>query len=341
MKSTNRSTKNASYVDGYTILVLAVITLAYFFPLEKTFLDHLPMEGIVSGSISLIFFFYGLKLSPAKLKAGLSNWKLHLLIQLSTFLLFPMLVIGFRPFVDGSKWEAIWMGMFFLAALPSTVSSSVVMVSIAKGNIPASIFNSSISGLIGIAITPLWLGVVIQSETNGFDFSGIYLQLLFEILLPVLLGVLLQRWGGVYAERYSKRLSLFDKTIILLIIYRSFSHSFSQNLFKNLTALDLVAVFVLVLVLFFIVFGLLGSLANQFRFNREDRITAQYCGTKKSLVHGTVFFSLIFQDVSEAGIILLPLMVFHSAQILIISVMANRKNKERKGRSTRIVYPFI
>ncbi|GAL78303.1 sodium/bile acid symporter family [Algibacter lectus] len=50
------------------------------------------------------------------------------------------------------------VGVLFLAALPSTVSSSVVMVSMAKGNIPAAIFNASISGIIGVALTPLWMG---------------------------------------------------------------------------------------------------------------------------------------------------------------------------------------
>ncbi|WP_373943435.1 bile acid:sodium symporter [Polaribacter sejongensis] len=54
-------------------------------------------------------------------------------------------------------------------------------------------------------------------------------------------------------------------------------------------------------------------------------MTAQFCGTKKSLVHGTVFSKIIFGNMASIGIILLPLMLFHATQILIISVVATKK----------------
>lgn len=200
-------------MDWFSVLILVVITLAYFFPIGETVFGHLPFESILSLGISLIFFFYGLKLNPEKMKAGLRNWKLHVLIQLSTFLMFPVLVYAVKPLMVEDSWNSIWLGLFFLAALPSTVSSSVVMVSIAKGNIPASIFNSSISGLLGIVLTPLLLRLVIQTNSETFDFSSIYFQLLTEILLPVGLGIILQRWIGEIANRYSNALSNWDSSI--------------------------------------------------------------------------------------------------------------------------------
>jgi len=108
------------------------------------------LDNLSDIGISLIFFFYGIKLSPRQVMEGLNNYKLHFLVQFSTFVLFPIIVILFLPFIHNEEAHLLWLAVFFLAALPSTVSSSVVMVSMAKGNVAGSIFNASISGLIGI-----------------------------------------------------------------------------------------------------------------------------------------------------------------------------------------------
>ena len=315
-------------VDGFVLSVIAVIGIAYVFPQWGTPESKIPIDTISAIGISLIFFFYGLKLSPTKLKAGIKNWKLHLLVQGSTFLIFPLLVLIFRPFIQNEAQETIWLAFFFLAALPSTVSSSVVMVSMAKGNIPAAIFNASISGIIGVVLTPLWMGLFVQSAQTDFDFTDIYIKLFVQIILPVVVGILLQRFLGEFAQKYNKRLTLFDKSVILLIIYKSFAESFEGDIFSTVSVLDLLMLFVAVLILFGIVFSLTGFLAKKMRFNTADQITAQFCGTKKSLVHGTVFSKIIFGNLASIGVILLPLMIFHAIQLLIISTVASRMSRK-------------
>ena len=315
-------------IDGFVLSVIAVIGIAYIFPQWGTPESKIPIDTISAIGISLIFFFYGLKLSPAKLKAGIKNWKLHVLVQGSTFFIFPLLVLIFRPFIQNEAQETIWLAFFFLAALPSTVSSSVVMVSIAKGNIPAAIFNASISGIIGVVLTPLWMGLFVQSAQTDFDFTDIYIKLFVQIILPVVVGILLQRFLGEFAQKHNKRLTLFDKSVILLIIYKSFAESFEGDIFSTVSILDLLMLFVAVLILFGIVFFLTGFLAKKMRFNTEDQITAQFCGTKKSLVHGTVFSKIIFGNLGTIGIILLPLMIFHAIQLLIISTVASKLSRK-------------
>ena len=314
-------------IDKFVLSIIGIIIIAYFFPQWGTRESKIPIDIISAIGISLIFFFYGLKLSPDKLKAGLKNWKLHALIQATTFLIFPLLVLIFRPFLQNEEQETMWLAFFFLAALPSTVSSSVVMVSIAKGNIPAAIFNASISGIIGIVITPLWMGLFVHGAQTDFDFTAIYMKLFVQIILPVVLGFSLQRFLGNFAQRHNSNLTLFDKSIILLIIYKSFAVSFDDQIFSAVSLVDLLVLFLGVLVLFVAVFYLTRFMAGKLRFNREDQITSQFCGTKKSLVHGTVFSKILFGNMASIGIILLPLMLFHATQILIISMIASRKSR--------------
>lgn len=320
-------------IDRFVLSIIITIVVAYFFPQWGSKKSPIPLDTIGEIGVSLIFFFYGLKLSPEKIKSGLKNYKLHVVIQLSTFLLFPILVLSAYGLskiaaLPIAEQQTLWLALLFLAALPSTVSSSVVMVSIAKGNIPAAIFNASISGLIGIVITPLWMGVLLQNASAaGFDLTDIYLKLLLGILLPVVLGLLLQSWGGKYAKEYNEYLTLFDKSVILLIIYKSFSESFEQHIFQTVHWTDLAVISGAVLGLFYGVYFLIGKITNLLNFSIEDRITAQFCGTKKSLVHGTVFSKILFAGWPSVGIILLPLMLFHAFQLLIISAIAAKLGK--------------
>lgn len=309
-------------IDNFILFIIAVVVFAYFFPQWGRSDSIIPLDKIASVGVALIFFFYGLKLSTEKLKTGLKNWKLHFLVQLSTFLLFPLIIIGFYPLVSSPEDKTLWLSFLFLAALPSTVSSSVVMVSLAKGNLPAAIFNASISGLIGIVITPLWMGMFMDQSTFEFQLGDVYIKLVTEILIPVLLGLFLQRFWGQYALRYASQLTLFDKSIILIIIYKSFAHAFELGIFESVGMSDLVFISVACLVLFFVVLYVTGFLSDWLGFSIEDRITAQFCGTKKSLVHGTVFSKILFPASFPVAMILLPLMIFHALQILIVSIIA-------------------
>jgi sodium/bile acid cotransporter 7 len=82
--------------------------------------------------------------------------------------------------------------------------------------------------------------------------------------------------------------------------------------------------------LFYGIYGIVGWIARRLGFNREDTITARFCGTKKSLVHGTVFSKVLFSASMPAGLILLPLMLFHAIQIFIVSIIASRLAKEKE-----------
>ena len=199
----------------------------------------------------MIFFFYGLKLSPEKLKEGLGYWKLHTVVQLSTFLLFPCVALVVSLFVDTSTLS--WLGFFYLAALPSTVSSSVVMVSIAGGNVPAAIFNASISSIIGIVITPLWMNLYGYQGTGSVPLSDVMLKLSLQVFLPLMAGMALHKRLGAWAGTYTKQLRWGDQLVILLIIYTSFCESFHQNMFETYTALEILSLAGAMLLFFLLV----------------------------------------------------------------------------------------
>ncbi len=308
--------------DWFLLALIGMIVLAWLWPEGGLDYEPFSLSDVAGIGVSLIFFFYGLRLSPEKLRAGLGSWRLHLVVQASTFLIFPLLLIPLHGFFEGTSYEMLWLGTFYLAALPSTVSSSVVMVSIAGGNIPAAIFNASISSLVGVFITPLWMGLYLTAGSGDFDMGQVMGKLVLQVLVPVALGVVLHRYWGGFAERNRKQLRLSDQVIILLIVYTSFCESFARDMFSGYSIGNLLLLGLAMIGLFFLVYFIVNGISRVMGFSPADRITAIFCGSKKSLVHGTVMAKVLFPDADMVGLMLLPIMIYHALQLLASSVIA-------------------
>ena len=310
--------------DSFITGIILMIVVAYLIPGIGREGSVIELKVLIRYGISLLFFFYGLRLSPEKLKNDLGNWRLHLLIQSITFIAFPLVVLAFYPLLKGTENEILWLAVFFLAALPSTVSSSVVMVSIAEGNISGAIFNASISGVIGILITPLWMGIFMEQQSEVFAFGEVLGDLVVQILIPVCAGLLMHRFWGTWADRNKQYLSLFDKSVILSIVYRSFSDSFMNGIFLSIRVHELLLLGCCVIALFFFMFEGIKWLTRRMHFNREDRITILFAGSKKSLIHGSVMASVLFSGTTAGSLFLVPVMIYHAFQLFYISIIARR-----------------
>jgi sodium/bile acid cotransporter 7 len=307
-------------LNAFFFCILLMVLLAWLFPELGSEHSALPLTQITKYGVSIIFFFYGLKLSLEKLRTGLRNWKLHIVIQLTTFILFPCIGLTLIHFF-GNGTTMLWLGFFYLTVLPSTVSSSVVMVSIAGGNMPAAIFNASISSIIGIFITPLWMSFYAHASA-GADLTDVIIKLSLQVLLPVIVGLLLNKRLGAWADRFKKSLSHFDQAIILLIVFTAFSESFLGNMFDGFTIKEILLLAVALLLFFFVMAGLMYFISVGLNFSLADRITVIFCGSKKSLVQGAVMGRVLFPDPVTLGVVLLPLMLYHALQLMAGSALA-------------------
>ena len=310
--------------NNFLFALISMIVLAKIIPYREAYNTAFDLNKFIDWGICIIFLLYGLKLNIKEILRDIRNWKLHLVVQFGTFLLFPLLVFLLYPFFKGTDYQLVWLSIFFLASLPSTVSSSVVMVSIAKGNITSAIFNASISGLIGIIVTPLLIGAFLEHTTADVDQMAIIQQLLLKVLLPIILGLLLNPTLKKIVDKYSKWIGQFDKFIILLIVYESFSNAFVEQIFLSVPPIVFVIISFISIGLFFVVYAILKYISQILHFNQEDIITATFCGSKKSLVHGSLFVMVLGIPESEKVIYLLPILLYHSFQLFYVSWLANR-----------------
>ncbi len=66
-------------------------------PYQESYNQIFNLEQFIDWGIAGIFLLYGLKLNLKEVLKDVSNWKLHLLVQAGTFILFPALVLVFYP----------------------------------------------------------------------------------------------------------------------------------------------------------------------------------------------------------------------------------------------------
>lgn len=315
--------------DQFTIMLVCTVILATLLPVHGVAADYFGIA--TNAAIALLFFLHGARLSRGVVVAGILHWRLHLVILLTTFAVFPLLglAIGYIP--DSYLPQPLYLGILFLCVLPSTVQSSIAFTSMAGGNVPAAICSASASNIFGMFLTPLLVGLLLSvGGHGGFSWAALQ-QILLQLLAPFLLGQLLESWIGNWIRSKKKLLSPVDRGSILMVVYLAFSEAVVEGIWQAFSATDIATVVVvdialLVTVLLITYFGsrLLG-------FSKEDEIAIVFCGSKKSLASGVPMANAIFAGQS-IGAIVLPLMLFHQIQLMACAVIAQKYAERRRQK---------
>ena len=114
--------------NAFLWLLLLMVFLGWLIPYREDYNAYFNLGAFIDWGIVIIFLLYGLKLNLTDVLKDIRNWRLHVLVQVATFVIFPLLVLPFYKLAEGSDLYVLWLSIYFLACLPSTVSSSVVMV---------------------------------------------------------------------------------------------------------------------------------------------------------------------------------------------------------------------
>ena len=302
------------------------VALAWLFPDAGAKGGSLHPELINKLGVSLIFFLHGLMLSFEALAAGARKWRVHALVQSSTFVLFPLLGLLLLGIAGSRLGPELRTGLFFLCALPSTVSSSVALTAAARGDVAVAVFNATLSSLLGVVLTPLWLGLVLGASGHPLPFGSVVLELVLWLVVPLLLGQAARPLLGRLALAHKARINAVDRLTILLLVYTSFCDSVKGGVWRSGAASLGIATLASVLLLS-VALGLTWLAGRVLGFARDERIAALFCGSKKTLASGVPMARLIFGAQPGLAVILLPIMIYHPLQLLVGGWLAGRLGK--------------
>jgi sodium/bile acid cotransporter 7 len=320
--------------DAFLLALGATVALAALFPAHGDAAE--AVTDAAKMAIALLFFLYGARLSPQQAWHGVRQWRLHLLVLATTFVLFPVLGLAARALVPSILTIGLYNGLLFLCLVPSTVQSSIAFTSIARGHVSAAIVSASLSNILGIVLTPL-LVVLLMNTSGAPRVDGTSIRdIVLQLLLPFGAGQLARRWIAGAVARYAALLKVVDRGSILLVVYTAFSMGMVEGIWGSVDVWQLILLTIVAAVLLAVVLAITTLIGRLARLDRGDAIVLLFCGSKKSLASGLPM-ALVFFPAATVGLTMLPLMIFHQIQLVVCAVIASRLAQEADESSAHSV----
>jgi sodium/bile acid cotransporter 7 len=317
--------------NGFLLGLLLAVGVAFLFPVPGARGGWLHADLMNNAGIATILFLQGLSLALEKIRSGAANWRLHVIIQSFTFVIFPLAGIAacfLVPLVWRSEPAAIQQGLLYLCVLPSTISTSVVLTAVAQGNVAGALFNAALSNIIGVMLTPLLVRALMHGTGHSGPMGTLMLKIMLLTLLPFCVGMSLRPRLKNWVDRNKAWVARISNAVIIFIVYTAFCDSVAGRVWQQRGLGMTAKLFVCVLGLFGVMSWLIYLTCRALRLNREDLIAAYFCSVKKTLAMGVPLAMLIFGPGSDISLILLPLMFYHPLQIFINGVLANHWGRQ-------------
>ncbi len=304
-----------SFIGGFLLTLICSWFSAAYFDYEMPF-----TSGIKNICVFFIFFISGRSLPLEKILTTLRNLKIHVFIQLVSLLFIPL---GYLSLLDPVLHEihlpqSICTGFLFLGFLPTTITGCVILTRISNGCEATSLCNAVIGNLLGVIITPLWL-VSQLNETVSISAGDLIIKLSLIVLLPFTLGQLskFMKEGNLPGNQLLKTVS---QLLLLVILFFIFSETFSNDL--HLSLINLIKIITITLILYTLTFFLIRVISQLscFRFSKAETIAISITASHKTLALGIPILTIVFHANPEIALISLPLICYHSIQMLIGSL---------------------
>jgi solute carrier family 10 (sodium/bile acid cotransporter), member 7 len=312
-------------IDRFLAAILLTVAVASVVPARG---DVATVAAwLTDAGIMLLFFMHGARLSPEAALAGARHWRLHAVIFLSTFALFPVMVVSLHLLAPELLSPPLWAGLILLSALPSTIQASIAFTSVAGGNVSAALCSASASNLLGTVLAPLIAGMLLASSAPLSAHS--MLAIVLQLLVPFLAGQLMRPLIGGFIARHPLALRCVDYGSILLIVYTAFSEGVVNGIWHQVDVAQLLRLALINAALLATVMTVLTFTSRRLGFSRADEITIVFCGSKKSLASGVSIATVMFAG--HVGLAIIPIMLFHQIQLMVCASLARRYASRREA----------
>ena len=206
------------------VIVLAVAALALFVPgsclwIRTSWINYLLM---------LVMFGMGLTLRPEDFVIVFKQPKNIVTGCLAQFTIMPLLAFGLgRAF---GLEEGLLAGVILVGTCPGGTASNV-MTYLSGGDVPLSVRMTSVNTLLSPVLTPAITYLLLRT-TVRVDAAGMFFSIIRVVIVPILLGLIINRIAGEHKERVSELLPLVSVTAITLIVAAVVSHN-SERIFQT------------------------------------------------------------------------------------------------------------
>lgn len=289
--------------------------------------------------VSIIFFVTGCTLDTQTLLNNYSRWKIHLFVQVQSFLMTSAITFGVvsacatNPhFMDPS----LLIGLILMGSVATTISSNVLMTKQAHGNQALTVVQSTIGNFIGVFLTPAlivmytstdaWYTDVLPASKGAFGeiYKRVLKQLGLSIFVPLFVGQIVHNVFPAATKKVfvTWKLSKIGSCCLLLIIWSVYDQAFSSHAFDTIPASNMIFIVFMDIALF-LVFWVVAFFSSNLWLPKRDTIAVCYISPAKTPALGIPISEVMFVGLSAAvkSKIQIPMVIYQGLQIVAGSML--------------------
>ena len=183
--------------------------------------------------VALILFVTGCTLPTRTLLSNYSRWKIHIVVQIQSFLMTSAVVYAVvslcainKDFMDAGLLAGLLLGLIFTGCVPTTISSNVIMTKQAHGNQALTVVQSTLGNFLRPFLTPVlvpmyvsggaWHTKVLPAVGSYSElYPQVFNQLGLSLLLPLVGSSSLMSLHDTYLTPILRHLAKLSRTLLL------------------------------------------------------------------------------------------------------------------------------
>lgn len=262
--------------------------------------------------IVMIFFFSGLVLNIDQVKSGLRDMKGVVTALFVIFVISPVAALLFRclPLDSG-----VLIGVFIVAAMPTTLSTGVVMTGAAGGNMAHALFITIVSNLLSAITIPVTLTLLLESmggDTGAIDIDekSIVFKIIFFAIMPLAVGFVSKSFFRKAVDGNAGKIQIANQLFVLGIVWMAMSGARATVIDNG----DMVPLIVAVVFAFHAVLaGGAYFLSEIFKLKKGRRESVILMGGQKTLPLSVIIQITVFP---QYGLALVVCVVHHIVHLI-------------------------
>jgi sodium/bile acid cotransporter 7 len=223
------------------------------------------------------------------------------------------------------------IGLLFLGAVPTTMSSNVVMTRQAHGNTALTVVQSTLGQFLCPFLTPVLLQMYLSSRAwytkvlvSGDDYSEIYRrvfkQLGLSLFVPIFVGQIVRNLFPKTTETVfiKWKLAKLSSIALLTLIWSTFDQAFGSGAFAEIKPSNIVFLVFMNVAMYFIWLGLCFA-SSIIWLAKRDVIACCYCCPAKALTMLVPLSSVMYVNLSpnDQSKLQIPVILFQAFQVAI------------------------
>ncbi len=268
--------------------------------------------------IILIFLLSGMALNTGQLRDGLADIKGTVLALLLIFIIAPFLAwcMTLLPLQ-----KSLIIGLLLVSAMPTTLSSGVVMTGSSGGNMAHALFITIIANALAVATIPFSLVILFHSIGGtgviAIDQIAIMVKLATRVLLPLFIGIILRNSFSAAIQPLLPFTTRGNQILILIMVWMAVC-SGRDAIVEGFDAILAVIGVVFCFHLFLVIAAFV--LVKLFKVAKGKRESIIFMGGQKTLPLSVILQVSLFPEI---GIALVVCVMHHIIHLIMDAALIN------------------